>query len=224
MKRTKTIIRIVLILTLMFVIQTRIDQTVGEIEAPVLIQQEVVESIAPVIEVQEPKMVVASSFPDVEMIAEAAPVEVEVLAELPETLDIEVVATDDLSAPEHEEGVRIVKISFSDSEFEASIVMAPTTQELSTAKGFRIYGNWDEAPLNLVVKSSDTEGRVDIHYLDWNARNPNEYQLTNNLGNEAEISVYEAEVQVAQFSLNSPIQDDYIALDLSEPVRMALAQ
>jgi len=229
MKRTKIYISLLLILALMFVIHSQMNNPVTEIETKMTIQQEETELVAPVIEVEEPEAVVETVPVQTVEVEEVVPentaeeLNTEIATEVPEALEIKVVEAEDLDIPEsEEEGVRIVKISFCDPESEPGIVMEPT-YELAHAKGFRIYGNYDETPLNLIVKSCDSDDCVDIYYLDWDARHPNEYSLADCLGCKAEVSVYKAEVQVAQFTLSSPIDEEYIALDLNEPVRLALA-
>jgi hypothetical protein len=133
---------------------------------------------------------------------------------LPEETDI---------ADAEEEGLSIVMISTCGSE-EATENTASPAQDLSGVKGFRILGNSDDTPLDLVVRSSDGQGCEQIHFLDWNNRHPNKFTLHDALRGDTSVSVFEKEVQIAQFKVPPGTEEEYIALNLNPSGTLAYAQ
>lgn len=123
-----------------------------------------------------------------------------------------------------EETLSIVMISTCGSE-EAMEGTAPPAQDMSGVKGFHILGNSDDTQLDLVVRSSDDQGCEQIHFLDWNGQHPNEFTLHDALRGDTSVSVFADEIKVAQFSVPTGTQEEYIALNLkSQELAVAYAE
>ena len=113
-----------------------------------------------------------------------------------------------------EEGIKIVTISVYEPETEVIPLPPESSYDLSEVKGFHIMGNWNETPLNLIVSSNYEDGCKKIHYLDWDAKHPNEFKLYESLGREAVVRVYQENIQVGQFALATYSDQEFITLNL----------
>ena len=150
-------------------------------------------AVAPIIQKEAPALSI-----------EAVPEEVEAVEEsVPEEVSYE------------DESVSIVMISVCESE-ESDVQFATVLPNNSNIKGFRILGNANNLPLDLVVKSRDIQGCEKVHFLDWNVKHPNEFDLYDALGNDTTVGIYSNEVQVARFTVPVNAQNEYVALDLNQ--------
>lgn len=122
---------------------------------------------------------------------------------------------------DEEETLSIIMVAFMDAEpkegetmVENSIQSHPAAYPPEDTKMFRVIDNPEKIPLDLVVQCRDLKGLEHTHFLDWNAKHPNEYRLDAELGQELRITIYERETLVAKLMVeNSRVQ---------EPIELAL--
>jgi hypothetical protein len=207
MKRIKLISLLLIVLLIIFV-GTISEQRKTETQdvSHYITEIEEVEQEQPVVHAIQEEIIKESSQLAEDVIApeSSSPIQIEAKTEM------------DREEVEEEEGIKIVMISV--YEPDTDVIPLPTPKsfyDLSEIKGFHILGNLNETPLNLIVTSTYADGCEKIHYLDWNAKHPNEFQLYSPLGYEAFIRIYDNEVQVGQFAVSSSSDQEYIALDLS---------
>lgn len=208
MKQRIKFISLLLIVLLIIFIGTISQQQKTEMQDVSLYSNAVEQQVEPVQsvvqEIQEETITESTqSAEDAVALEASAPIQIEAKTEM------------DREEVEEEEGIKIVMISV--YEPDTDVIPLPTPKssyDLSEIKGFHILGNWNETPLNLIVTSNYTDGCEKIHYLDWDAKHPNEFKLYSPLGCEAFVRVYDNDVQVGQFAVSSSSDEDFIALDL----------